>query len=187
MLSKVLRLGGVVLLLSGCVLDWSPTPTAPIEYDLSGVEPTAAIRVSPTPQATLPCRVENLFPSIAILMVDTATMAIDFGQFDLELPQSPSFSAPAWSPNGMQAVVSIQGIVNEGYQTGVALLNIESKKGKWLLSYPSLKGWRFADPLWSPNGDWIAYIPKDAAYAEDVDLRVFSADSEDSHQFSAQY
>ena len=84
-------------------------------------------------------------------------------------------------------MVSVRGVVQGKYQTGVALLDVASKEGKWLLSYASLRGWAFANPLWSPDGKWVALIPRDAAYAEDVDLWVFSASGEESHRFRAQY
>ncbi len=66
-------------------------------------------------------------------------------------------------------------------------MDIENKEGRWLLFYPSLEGWVFADPFWSPDGKWVALIPRDAAYADDVDLWVFSTNGEENHRCRAQY
>ena len=112
----------------------------------------------------------------------TATPTVDFTQFALDLPQESQFSNPVWSPTGSFVAVSINGLVEDKKQTGVAVLDLKKDNAWWIHQYPSLD-WGEAKSQWSPDSKWIAFLPSDAAFADDCGLWIFSIDGSEKHQF----
>lgn len=71
-------------------------------------------------------------------------------------------ASPAWSPDGKQLAWYISGDFGQGGQVGLAVFDLEANTG-WLLhlyTTPGRGGW-FAAPVWSPDGQWIAFSAED--------------------------
>jgi hypothetical protein len=113
-------------------------------------------------------------------------------EYGLVLPHNVVITNPAWSPDGNHIVWAISGISDGKYQTSLVLFDLTSKATQWMHQYQSLEDYQLQQWLrpwsqWSPDGQWIAFQPGDAAFADDSGVWVFSVDGTKKHQIKTQY
>jgi dipeptidyl aminopeptidase/acylaminoacyl peptidase len=92
----------------------------------------------------------------------------------------PTASSPneARSPTDNRTAVVRSRLIDGKQQS--ELLILDQGKETVLFRYPSLD-YGVIDLVWSPDGKWIAFVPRNAAFAIDAGLWVFSTDGAISH------
>jgi Tol biopolymer transport system component len=85
--------------------------------------------------------------------------------------------SPAWSPDGQRLAWVMGGNFDAGWRIGVAVLDLEGRTSKLLHLYEPLGsgGWPNA-PVWSPGGQWLAYVVQPVADANLGGIWVLRAD-----------
>ena len=66
-------------------------------------------------------------------------------------------SAPAFSPDGSKLAWWVGGPLNGGnWQNAVAIFDLQESSYRLLHPYAPVSGEGFSNPIWNPNGEWIA-------------------------------
>ena len=105
-----------------------------------------------------------------------------FGVVAYNLPPSKSIKigSPAWSPDGRQLAWVVGGGFGDGWRIGIAVFDLEARASRLLHPYDPLGvgGWPGA-PVWSPDGQWLAYLLAHATDPAQSGLWVLRADGQD--------
>jgi Tol biopolymer transport system component len=104
--------------------------------------------------------------------------AEDYG---LTVPPGTILTNPAWSPDGKYIAWTISGLFDEDYQTRVVVFDLANKTPNQIHEYRAIEGlqsirWLRPRIEWSPNGRWLAFDARDAAFSDDAHVWVFSLD-----------
>jgi Tol biopolymer transport system component len=90
-------------------------------------------------------------------------------QFDPQsygLQNIQRIAGPAWSPDGKQLAWYVGGDFGQGWQVGLAVFDLEAKTARLLHGYTNVgRGGWFAAPVWSPDGQWLAFSAEDQEQA----------------------
>lgn len=86
--------------------------------------------------------------------------------YGLSLAKSSRIASPAWAPDGKTMAWVVGGDFGQGWQIGIAVFDFEAQTSRLLHPYEPLGvgGWPSA-PIWSPDGQWLAFY----AGAQDPD------------------
>jgi len=94
--------------------------------------------------------------------------------------------SPAWSPDGKRLAWVIGGDFEGKWQLGVGVFDLEARTSLLLHPYEpvGVGGWPAA-PVWSPDGQWLAYTLWPADDPAEAGLWVFRADGTEEHFLGA--
>ncbi len=105
-------------------------------------------------------------------------------QFDSEvygLKNIQRIASPAWSSDGKQLAWYVGGDFGQGWQVGLAVFDLEVKTARLLHVYTNAgRGGWFDAPVWSPDGQWLAFGAEDQDQAQ-AGLWVTSIDGQKEH------
>jgi Tol biopolymer transport system component len=94
--------------------------------------------------------------------------------------------SPAWSPDGKRLAWVVGGDFDGKWQLGVGVFDLEAQTSLLLHPYEpvGVGGWPAA-PVWSPDGQWLAYILWPADDPAEAGLWVFHTDGTEEHFLGA--
>ncbi len=91
---------------------------------------------------------------------DQGPEALDPAGFGLENIQR--IGGPAWSPDGRQLAWTVAVVDGEPLRIALAIFDLEAGSGRLLHPYDNLgRGGWFDPPVWSPDGQWLAFVAED--------------------------
>jgi Tol biopolymer transport system component len=110
-------------------------------------------------------------------------------QFDQEIYGQKNIqriASPAWSPDGKQLAWYVGGDFGQGWQVGLAVFDLEAKMALLLHVYTNAgRGGWFDAPVWSPDGQWLAFGAEDQDQAR-AGLWVVRLDGQEEHLITSE-
>lgn len=93
--------------------------------------------------------------------------------------------SPAWSPDGRQLAWVVADCREERCETSIGVFDLEEQTAQLLHPYtPAGRGGQPLAPLWSPDGQWLAFVVEAESVGE-AGLWVLSADGQSEYALSA--
>jgi Tol biopolymer transport system component len=97
-----------------------------------------------------------------IYQLDGTTEPFDYSAYGLEEFPGLSFGSPAWSPDGRYLSWVVGGDLTGDGEWQVAIANFDLQDSTVQILNPYEPGsclyvWCFSAPVWSPDGDWLAW------------------------------
>jgi len=166
--AKIIGIILALILLPACLS--SPftnrqSATAKVEISTpSKVSPSETPVASATPE-TNPC---IFLPEKDSLLLQSVYQT-DLAKFGIRMK---NISEPVLSPDKQYLALSLYEIKGDKRLSHLAVLNTKESTTAWLFEYPSVD-WSSVAVAWSPDSQWVAFLPGNVAFGEDGGLWVF--------------
>ncbi len=136
----------------------------------------SGVTATPTPNDCIPI-LKTGFWSLGSIPTNDDPTTIDLSQFNLA-----SFKAinQAKSQDGKYLAFAAYSLIKGQRQSVLAIGDIAQHKAQLLHQYQAVE-WGEIEIDWSPDNQWIAFLPSNAAFGDDNGIWIFSSDGKQKY------